>query len=114
MSRFITPPDLPVLENQAILLVDFSYDDIEQVAMHCKEDENDYDIMLYSPDEHSRDWLDWAFIHCDKCVVNLKYTMNTMIKAQMIVMPKTLYVGELDFIPNRRIRSPIEIFKKTK
>jgi hypothetical protein len=111
MSRFISPPDIVNLENEAILFVDFPYDDIEKIVLHCKMSEKDYDILLYNPNEHDRDWLDWAFASCNKCAVNLNDTINTLIKAQMVIMPKTLYVGNLDIVQNRCIQTPLDIFK---
>ena len=111
MTRFISPPDSVQLENHSVLLVDFPYEDIEKIVLHCKTDEKDYDVLMYSPDDHDREWLDWAFASCDRAIVNLNYTINTLIKAQMVIMPKTLYVGKLDIMQNRCIESPIEYFK---
>jgi hypothetical protein len=112
MTRFISPPDIVDLENKAVLLVDFPYDDIEKIALYCKTADEDYDILLYSPNEHQREWLDWAFATCDTAIVNLNYTINTLIKAQMVIMPKTLYVGNLDIMQNRCIESPLEYFQQ--
>jgi hypothetical protein len=111
MTRFISPPDIVELEGKSVLLVDFPYSDIEKVAVQCMNIQQDFDILLYSPNDSNRDWLDWAFAICDNCVVNLDYTINTLIKAQMVIMPKTYYVGNLDIIENRRIDSLDEYFK---
>lgn len=110
MTRFISPPDMPEKMAKTVLLVDFPLSDIEQIAMYCRTTDKEYDVLLYSPEEHDRDWLDAAFMICDVCIVNLNYTINTLIKAQMVVMPKTLYVGNLDIAKKRSIASPLDFF----
>lgn len=112
MTRFITSPDKPEDLHNAILLVDFSADEIAEAVYTCKTCEKDFDVFLFSPADRDRDWLDWAFAHSDTCIVNLSNATNMLVKAQFLSHKKTFGVGILEIVPKKKLNNLPDYFKK--
>lgn len=57
MSRFITPPDSDFGSATAILLKNYSNNDVELVALTAKCVARDFDIYLYKEEFSEPSWL---------------------------------------------------------
>jgi hypothetical protein len=112
MTRFITSPDRPTDLQNAILLVDFSADEIAEAAYACKTCEKDFDVFLFSPVDKDRDWLDWAFAQSQACVVNLNVATNMLMKAQFLSNKKTFGIGVLEIVPRKKLTALPEYFRQ--
>lgn len=112
MTRFITSPDRPIDLENTVLLVDFSEDEIAATAYTCKICQKDFDVLLFSPYDKDRDWLDWAFSKSEQCIVNLNQPSNLLIKAQFLSHKKTYGIGVLEIVPKKKLDNLPEYFLK--
>ena len=115
-SNFITPPDFVNEDKHTVVLIDAAADDVQRLALLCKEGTSDFNIYLYNSESESEDWLMSALERADKIIVNTLENEKSVIKQLLRSNPKALFYGAnstveslqkyfIDYILNERSHS---------
>lgn len=100
-SRFITNPSLIESDgNHAVVLVDATTDDIENIGYFCKVSNKNYDVYLYRGDSNDLEWLSAISNQADHILINESshVTINTISNLSK-------------FGPNQALEDPLAYFQ---
>lgn len=110
-SNFITPPDFVDTANTSVLIVDAAWDDVETLALWCKEAHQSYNIYIYSDIMLDEAWLADAINAVDVVIVNTEDSAVSHVKNQLIKAANCWYYGPKKFLGNKqRMERPIDWF----
>lgn len=113
-SNVITPPDFSEDQFQSVLLIDASWNDIEDVIHWVKtESNNNYNLYLYQDTMWEAEWLDRAVDIADRILINTVEGALTPFKSRLIADDRAWYYGPMKFAgSDRMIHKPIDFFKQ--
>lgn len=100
-SRFITCPSIEPKNAHAILIIDSSDKDLEQITQFCSITPEVYDIYLYSADTSELQWLNHVVSIVDDVLIRDTSTV-TMSDS----------VGAFIFGPDRTYETPLQFLNQ--
>lgn len=92
-SNFVTPPDFVNEDKHTVVIIDAAAEDVQRLALLCKEGTVDFNIYLYNSEFESDDWLMLAIERADKIIVNTFENEKSVIKQLLRSNPKALFYG---------------------
>jgi len=115
-SNFVTPPDLmeKTIGQHTVVMIDPPWENVEEIALFCKESKKTYDVYLYSSDMDDLEWLDKAVGLADRVIINTVQSELSPIKDMYSEKSnKALYYGPKSFFNAvlNRIERPLDYFK---
>jgi len=109
MTRFITPPDVFLdSQNEKILLIDATADEVETIAYICSNLDQDYDIYLYRDEFDDTAWLTQVAGRADRLVINTVETYLSPVKELFFHSPKAYTYGPVT--GSNTVQSAIDFF----
>lgn len=111
-SNFITPPDFVDEIKHTVLVIDISQDELQALAMFCKNSAVYFNVYIYNYDMRDNKWLSEAQNRSDAIII--KMSANNQENKEMLLSNKnTWYYGceALDKNP-RHLNNPLEYFIK--
>lgn len=110
-SNFVTYPDFVEDDFYNVLLVDPTQEDVENIALICKNVGTDFNIYIYLDQHAQLPWLEEAFNRSDTVLINTAPNNLSPVKDKLIQHPKAAHYGPKRFFDNnRRIEKPMEFF----
>ena len=112
-SHIITPPDLLDVQAPAILLIDPTESEIENVAYFLKTAKNVYAVYVFCAAMHDRDWLHNIVEKAAAIVVNTESNIISPYKDKLAAMAgKVYHYGQKKFLManSHHIESPVDYF----
>ena len=116
-SNFVTPPDFVDEDKHTVVVIDAASEDVQRLALLCKEGTTDFNIYLYNSESNSDEWLMSAIERADKIIVNTFANEKSVIKQLLKPNPKASFYGTgettveslqkyfIDYILNERSHS---------
>lgn len=111
--NFITPPDLAPDGMLSVLLVDATWEEIEDVAMWFKNGNSDigFNVYLYQDSMWEPDWLDQVKESVSVVIVNTEQSAIYDKKMRWVKEDKTWYYGPVQFKGSeRQLERPLDWF----
>lgn len=91
-SNFITPPDYIEEDKHTVLLIDATAEDVQRLALLCKEGTADFNIYLYQTGDDA-DWLNQVIDRSNAIIVNTFADENSELKEFLQLQPHTYFYG---------------------
>lgn len=113
--NFITPPDFSPDSMPNILLVDLSWEEIEEIAVWFKNTNRatGYNVYLYQDTMWEPDWLTTVKDSVQHVIVNTAESAITDVKMRWIKEPTTWYYGPVQFKgSDQQLNRPLDWFLK--
>lgn len=106
-SNLVTPPDIVNNGLHSVTLVDPSQADVDAVIRLCQVSDQVFNIYVYTPNMHDRDWLNKAVDASDAVLVNIQ---SDEFK-DLWIMNKVHYYGSRVLLENpRKLSDPLHYF----
>lgn len=110
-SNFITPPDFVTEPKHNVLVMDASWDDIENLAIWCQNCDTYFNVYVYEDLMGETDWLVKAADLVDAIIINSRDGSADQIKNQLLKTDKVFYYGPKNYLRrDNRIESPLDYF----
>ena len=111
--NFITSPDHAPDDLPGVLLIDLSWEEIEEIALWFKNTStaNGYNIYLYQDTMWEPDWLNTVQNSVQTVIINTAQSAIYDAKMRWIKEPKSWYYGPVQFKgSDRQLDRPLDWF----
>jgi hypothetical protein len=111
--NFITPPDLAPDDLTPVLLVDLSWEEVEEIALWFKNgnSESGFNVYLYQDSMWEPAWLEQIRNLAQVVIINTEDSAITDTKMRWIKDEKSYYYGPIKFKGSeRQLNRPLDWF----
>lgn len=112
-SNFITPPDFVDNDLPTVVVIDASWDDVENLALYCQKSTYVYNVYLYQDVMFDIEWLNQAVARAHAIIMNSENSACTQDKNKLLKDSRTWYYGPNRYLGNNnQLSGLLEFFIK--